>query len=180
MPDDLFLSLFHPDPDEAARLYGTLRQKLVFYFERKRCRDPEDLADEAIGRAIAAVRRGATITTTIGGFCYGIAKKVWLENLRAAPEDELADNLPVGPSRPPHQLSPTEAGILLREYLELLPPEDRTLLERYHLEDRRALAVELRKSENALRVEVCRVKRDLLQLIKQGRRPSTEELDPAE
>jgi DNA-directed RNA polymerase specialized sigma24 family protein len=168
MPDDCFLPLFDADPKKAELLYYQFRQKLVFFFGRNHCNDPENLADEVVSRSISAIQQGAVLTTTIQGFCYGIAKNVRLEQLHRPPEDEIEDDVVVLPPRPRHQLNPTEVRILLREYLELLPPDDRILIERYHLEDRKALAVELNKSENALRVEVCRIKRDLLARIEEG------------
>jgi hypothetical protein len=99
---------------------------------------------------------------------------VRLETLHDAPEDELEEDDFPSHSRPSHRLSPDEMGILLREYLDMLPLEDQRLIERYHLEDRKALAVELNKTENALRVEVCRIKRVLLERAKEGETSSND------
>jgi len=164
MPDDRFLPLFDPDPDTAARLYYQFRQKLVFFFGRNYCSDPENLADEVFARALSAIEHGSTITTTIQGFCYGIAKNLRLEQLHKAQEEEIDDDVvATGSSAQRGELNAAEWRVLLGEYLAVLHPDDRCLIERYHLEDRRALAAELGKSENALRVEVCRIKRVLLQ-----------------
>lgn len=76
--------------------YRRIRQKLIRFFTRKDCSDPEDLADETILRALIALNREKEITCQLETFLFGIAKNVTHETLRHEGRQEPLDDLPAG------------------------------------------------------------------------------------
>src|SRR5690242_14683199 len=79
MDEGVYLAVFAGDPEEARRQYADLRRRLIFFFVRWACADPEQLADETISRALANLAGGKPVTTSLGAYCYGIARNVRLE-----------------------------------------------------------------------------------------------------
>jgi DNA-directed RNA polymerase specialized sigma24 family protein len=133
-----------------------------------------------MARAWKRLVQGATITTTLGGFCFGIARMVRLESFPEAAHCELPADLPAPESHGSHGLTARESAVYLQECLSLLPPDEASLLVRYYLEDRKALARELGKNENALRVEVFRIRRHLFALVEPEERVASDSpRDPA-
>jgi RNA polymerase sigma factor (sigma-70 family) len=74
-------SMFGDDPEIARELFEALRRRLVFYFERRRCEDPEELAQETLVRLYWRYREEVEVIDPTR-YCYGVAKNVLLEYLR--------------------------------------------------------------------------------------------------
>ena len=164
MSDDL-LSWLDDDPDRATQKYKILRQKLIVFFEQRRCRDAENLADETCERVLRKLREGAEISVPPSAFFFGVARKIALECWRRTGREEQAvheltrqaQNVDDGPAD-------SKRKVCVKECVEALAAEERGLLEDYYLEersDRRVLAAKLNKSPNAMRIEVYRIKRRL-------------------
>ena len=152
-----FLPLLDPETSAAERKYRTLRSKLVFYFGVHGRNEAEELADEVILRVLRKIEQGAQIDSSdVVRYSYGIAKHVLQEARKSRREIPLADIAgPEGTSI--GGLSRIELAVLQQQILDHLSPEDRDLLIRYHLEDRKALASDLRLTPNALRIRVFRL-----------------------
>jgi hypothetical protein len=68
-----------------------MRRRLVFYFDRRNCTSPEDLADEVLDRIVRKLEeKGDIIGLSPARYCYVVAKFVFLENMRA-PENRSID-----------------------------------------------------------------------------------------
>ncbi len=160
---DQFLGLLDPDPGQAERKYQTLRSKLVFYFRHNCCKDPENLADEVIHRAIRRLGEGVAAHSGITAYCYGVAEFVLREERRRPHPQELPEELPQDNPSSPLRLNRSEQGILVDEFLRELSPVDRDLFCRYHLGDRDRLAETEQLSPNGLRIRIFRIKKKLLE-----------------
>jgi len=74
-------SMFGDDGQSAGERFEGLRRKLVFYFESRRCDDPEDLAHETLARLMR--RHGEHVEVKdLMRYSYGVAKNVLYEHLR--------------------------------------------------------------------------------------------------
>ena len=90
-----FLSWLSADHDQAARQYLEIRLKLVKFFVRKGCAHAEELADRTLDRAASIVLADPAKYSSPIGLCCGVARKVWLENLREIePEALKSDEIP--------------------------------------------------------------------------------------
>ena len=60
-----------------------MRQRLVFYFDRKNCSTPDELADETLNRVARRLQEEGTIESeTPAKYCYIVARFVFMEYLR--------------------------------------------------------------------------------------------------
>ena len=60
-----------------------MRRRLVYYFERKNCLSPDDLADETLSRvARRSAEEGEIRDVTPAHYCYMVARFVFLEYQR--------------------------------------------------------------------------------------------------
>ena len=75
-----FLDALAPDPALAGEEYERLRERLIFYFARKKCHRPEDLTDETFNRVCRNIDTGVEVQK-ITNYCYRVARNVWLEYL---------------------------------------------------------------------------------------------------
>jgi RNA polymerase sigma factor (sigma-70 family) len=74
-------SMFGNDPQSAGERFEVLRRKLVFYFESRRCDDPEELAHETLERLLQ--KHGERVEVMdLMRYSYGVARNVLLEHLR--------------------------------------------------------------------------------------------------
>ena len=63
--------------------YLEMRDRLVSYFDRKNCINPDDLADETLNRVARRLEEEGEINTdTPAKYCYTVARFVFLEHLR--------------------------------------------------------------------------------------------------
>ena len=159
-----FLPFLDPETNAAERKYRMLRSKLVFYFEVHGRNEAEDLADEVIVRVLQKIDQGAQIDASdVVGYCFGVAKHVLQEARKSRQEIPLED-VP-GPEWPLlGRLNHVELAVLQQQILNHLSAENRDLLLRYHLEDRKALASDLGLTPNALRIRVYRLFEQLRQI----------------
>ena len=162
--EELLLRL-EPQAASAAERYCRLRGKLIRFFQWKRCRDAESLADEAIGRLLTKIYEGEQIDKP-GGYLYGIAQNVLREDMRRTArlvqiEDE--GEMAHGDSRIVADDDPfVECAKLCSARL---PEDKRRLLEQYYSDEgsRAELARGMGLSLAALRTKIHRLKAELKQ-----------------
>jgi len=64
--------------------YLEMRDRLVWYFDRKNCLNADDLADETLNRVARRLEEeGAIKTDTPAKYCYTVARFVFLKHLRS-------------------------------------------------------------------------------------------------
>lgn len=151
--DELLRKFFGSQPGGVELEYGKLRLRLIHYFSARRCPFPDDLADEAIERALKRIAGGADIPD-LTRYCYGIAANLRSEKRKKKTEEEIVGD-PAAPGgsalgRPGSE----ERLLLLRECLSLVSASDRQLLREYYWENRKELAKRLGLTANALRLRV--------------------------
>ena len=164
-----FLTRLGKDLDAAAERYEELRSKLNSFFTWKGALPyiADDLTDEALDRIAVKVTEGVEIEN-FNAYCYGVAKFVWLEHLRAKKEEPAGDDLPelaVDPEEPEEEdvrlaclrgcisgggARTTEAA-LIEAYYDPAPGETQIVA-------RKKLAEELGISRNTLKVRACRIR----------------------
>jgi DNA-directed RNA polymerase specialized sigma24 family protein len=165
--------------------YLEMQRRLVAYFDRKNCSAPDELADETLNR-VARRLEEENITdseTPAAKYCYIVARFVFMEYLRGAQKEQvLADesrrqlyrNKPAVQSldieretrenmltcldRCTGKLDSLNRNIILRYY---------TGKERVKIESRRALAVSLGISMNALSIRACRIRDKIEMCVRQ-------------
>lgn len=74
-------SMFGDDPESSGEFFEHLRKKLIYYFQARRCEDPEDLAQETLARVMRKLGEQVKVDD-ITRYSYGVAKNVRLEHLR--------------------------------------------------------------------------------------------------
>ena len=79
---DQLLSAFAADRESAAQRYEIIRRKLSEFFEARGNDSPPDRVDETINRVARRIAEGEQIKD-LNAYFYGVARLVWLENLRA-------------------------------------------------------------------------------------------------
>src|SRR5262245_7977591 len=162
--------------DSRGEKYLDMRRRLVWYFARKRCLDPDALADDTLNRVSRRLDEEGRITdATPAHYCYIVAKFVLLEYFRS-PEHRSAgpatdSNAAGRPSDPP-----ADADALKRERnrecldrcLGELTATERALIleyyrgtERMKIDNRRGLAARLGITPNALSIRACRIRNRL-------------------
>jgi RNA polymerase sigma factor (sigma-70 family) len=156
-----------------------IMRKLVCFFASRHCANAEDLATETVLRVAAKCRAVdvSSFTDRVGYF-YAVARNVAHEAHRTSQLDAnraetLTRELPWLPTRDPRAWRHKEAAHQCLDLcIEKLTPRARRLILRYHgdegatkIDAHRALAAELEKSVNALRVEVYRIRKTLQQCV---------------
>src|SRR6185295_4961287 len=76
----VFLAWLGPEAESAGEEYERLRFRLCTFFSQRRCRFPEELADETINRVI--IKIGEEQIENRLAYFYGVAKNVYRESLR--------------------------------------------------------------------------------------------------
>jgi len=144
------LAAAHFDDSGFVRLFARLRA----VFQSRGCLDPENLAAEAILRAMRRLITGVRVECFDAyscGFASNIAREDWKMRRDAAlPGD------PAGPEPRFLGLNIREQAVLMEQCLNALRREDRVLLRAYYSADRDKLAIEHSCSPNALRIRVFR------------------------
>jgi DNA-directed RNA polymerase specialized sigma24 family protein len=158
-----FLLWLSPDPGQAAREYLDISKTLMKFFVRKGSAHAEELTDRTIDRVVGIVHEQPNKYSTPISLCYGVAKKVWLEDRRKPTPGVLEDdNIPA-----PIQLEDdfTEHEFqCLKHCLDQLPLRHRELITQYHqfqgrqkIETRKHLA-QMHGGLNKLRITACRIR----------------------
>lgn len=161
---ELLLKQLHSDRDEAARIYVSLYDKLVRYFEWRASNMSDSYADETMNRIARRIELGATITN-FQSFMFGVARKVVMEALKEREkEQKLLDHL--SHTEPDHPCTHREYLLArIEASLLMIPPTGRRLLIEYYAtgdDKNRKLRRELAQREgislNALRIRVYRLR----------------------
>lgn len=150
--------------ESSGQSYIEMRRRLVSYFRRKRCLSADDLADQTLNRVARRLEEEGEIRdATPSHYCYIVAKFVFLEHLRQTEKmrTSLADT-----ARHPMVDDDDEARLrCLDRCLLRLTPQDRSIILGYYkgnrrskIEQRRALAVDLAMTANALAIRACRIR----------------------
>lgn len=173
--------------DSRGESYLDMRQRLVWYFDRRDRPNPEDLADETLNRIARTLEESGVIgLRPPARYCYVVARFVLLEDLRRRDHAHLRLDEPRTSAVASARLDVTfrDAGeaVALRERrmdcldrcLEQLKPEQRALILEYYqdsgrdkIERRRDMARRLGLTTNALAVRACRI-RDTLEACVAG------------
>jgi DNA-directed RNA polymerase specialized sigma24 family protein len=176
-----FLQWLDEGVDSGGERYLEMRRRLAFYFDRKNCRSPDELADETLNRvAQKLAEKGCITELSPAHYCYVTAKFVFLEYLRGRERlhsslDEIANPAKqssfAGSAGADSQDQGQERLYQCLEHcLNELPATDRELILEYYQGEQRAkierrsqLAARLGISLNALSIRACRI-RDKLEV----------------
>lgn len=167
-PFDEFLRWLSADRDLAAVKHEEIRKKIVKYFVRKGCDDPHELFTETIDRVVRILDSGAEYSNPLA-LCFGVARRVWLEDKKKPKIDPFGDEIP-SPPPPPRDDAPNlqeQRLDCLESCMDKLSEGDRDLINRYHegegrgkIESRRQLAAE-HGGTNTLRIKTFRIRAKL-------------------
>ena len=161
--------------------YLELRQRLVFYFDRKNCSTPDELADETLNRVARRLEEEGTIESeTPAKYCYIVARFVFMEYLRESHRagialDEVRRQAPGDYFVVPEVYSDEEKRLAcLGRCTSKLEPVNRELITRYYvgkgrgkIANRRSLAESLGITMNALAIRACRLRDKLEACVRQ-------------
>lgn len=169
---DRLLSELDPDRERAGERYEGLRLKLTKLFQWRGGRDPEELADVVFDRVARRLEEGTELRGDPYLYFHGVALMVLREHWR----HPATTGQPIDPVLRTRAAASEGAidpdGQRRLECLELclkgLPPESRSLLERYHhgekgvrIRVRGELAAALGISMGALRIRAYRIRAQL-------------------
>jgi DNA-directed RNA polymerase specialized sigma24 family protein len=160
--EEAFLQLLarlNSDPELAGESYEKLRAGLIYFFERKGCLIPAELADETVNRMARKIEEGQEIGD-IFRFSYGVAKYVLLEywHDHRREWEQLTEQ---------HQLtehngeSEEERLECMKKCLQALSSEEQDLIVKNCTLDKKGkleLAITLGLTINALRLRVFRIR----------------------
>jgi DNA-directed RNA polymerase specialized sigma24 family protein len=171
-----FLLWLGKDQEAGAHKYEEIRQKLILLFRYRGCHNPEELADETIDRtARSLLKPGFQYQGEPIAYFRAVAHNVyreWLRKERRFPSESISDS--------DVELSASEGDTgknrfllaCLERCLAALSPTKRLLLIRYYRSDKREkiderqfLAEELGIGQNALRIQVFRLRNGLRQCV---------------
>jgi hypothetical protein len=165
---DKLLLWLDSDRDAAGKKYERIRYRLIRIFACRGCCDAEDLADKCVDRVTAKI--DWLLQNYEGNpalYFYAVAKKIYLENIK--PKKPLPDPSPPDPD--PSDIE--QVCDYLEECLKELPAADSHLALQYHqgekkekIQNRKALADELKISRNALRIRVWHIHVRLKECVK--------------
>ena len=163
--------------------YNEMRGRLVAYFDRKNCRDPDELADETLNRVARRLEEEGQINTEAPAkYCYTIARYVFLEYLRTREnrnvplDDVIAGKIVVAADPEDAEEKEIKEKMLncLEKCVEKLEPANREIIIRYYygiekvkIENRKSIAASLNISMNALSIRAYRVRDKLEACVKE-------------
>jgi DNA-directed RNA polymerase specialized sigma subunit, sigma24 homolog len=165
------------EPSDGAR-YLEMRDRLAWYFDRKNCLNPDDLADETLNRVARRLEEEGEIRSdTPAKYCYTVARFVFLEYLRRpdgknialdeGPNIEKTSYLLASPNSDETELNERRHRCL-EKCTDSLDPASRNVILRYYLgkqrakiDNREALAKSLGITTNALTIRACRIRSKL-------------------
>jgi DNA-directed RNA polymerase specialized sigma24 family protein len=143
--------------------YERLHFRLCTFFSQRRCRFPDELADETINRLMLKV--GEEQIENKLAYCYGVAKNVYRESLRKERHHVNVDEVLVVAPTPAERNVSEEC---LDKCLAELPAESQQMILDYFsevklakVELRRRLSQSFEVTQTALRVRVMRTKQKL-------------------
>jgi len=160
--------------------YLEMRERLVAYFDRKNCCDPDDLADQTLNRVGRRLEEeGITASESPARYCYIVARFVFMESLRDAQKDNTLRQ-EIRPTPYNNGFAFSEAAEkqermlnCLEQCTAKLDTAQREIIlqyysgkERLKIERRRALAESLGITANALSIRACRIRDKLEACVK--------------
>ena len=164
----LLLQTFSSDEEAAAIDFTKLSDSLVRFFQIKGDSSPEEAADETLDRV--AVKLGeAVLIENLTKYSFGVARLVFLENLRKAQKSKNAlENYRAENERQKAD-GETDDFSPLRECFESLADDEKKILRAYFAdlshaeldEKRQKLTASLGVSLNNLRLKIFRLRRRL-------------------
>ena len=174
------LTWLRADEADAGVGYLDMRRRLVAYFDRRQCSDPDDLADEVFNRVARRLEEeGITESETPAKYCYIVARFVLMEHRREAHKaqrlvNEMRVHSGAASQRMAEESSSNEAMLTcLERCADRLQPRDRDTIVRYYagsgrqkIENRRSLAGVLGISVNALSIRACRLREALHECVR--------------
>jgi hypothetical protein len=172
----LLLRTLSPDEGAAASAYSKLRDSLVRFFELKGDLDGNRSADETLDR-VSAKLSGDVLIEDLTKYSFGVARLVFLENLRKLQNQEKAFKSYELENRRQAIDDETDGFSKMRECFGELSVSDRDLLHKYFEdmsrseldEQRRKLAAGLGASLNNLRLKIFRLRRRLEDCVRAKR-----------
>lgn len=160
--------------DSGGRNFLEMRRRLLAFFDRKNCRNADELADETLNRVARRLEEEGRIESEAPAkYCYITARFVFLESLRDKEKAFVPlDDVLLGREGSPPAVAETDEKELKEKMLECLEhctgklePLNREIIVRYYfgeervkIENRRALAASLDISVNALSIRACRIR----------------------
>lgn len=156
-----FLLWLATDRDLALKRYDEIRKKIVKFFVRKGCADPEEMFAETRDRVTKIIGAGGEYPNADALF-YSVANNVWRESLRNPKFEPLPPDPPI-PAIPNNETKELEAHCL-DTCLTRLPDGERDLISLYYqgkgrnkIEARKRLAAD-HGGENTLRIKTFRIR----------------------
>ncbi len=163
------------DREQAGEKYEDLRRTLTRFFEWRGAPFPEEHTDESFNRVARKLDEGIEIKN-IGGYCYEVARLVYLEALkghesRRAPLEEIKLETSA-PDTAEETAEKEQRLTCLDDCLHILPIESRELITEYYrdekrerIDHRKALAERLGLRRDALANRAQRVRDKLEQCV---------------
>ena len=177
---DALLNWLDQGINSSGKTYLEMRQRLVFYFDRKNCSTPDELADETLNRVARRLEEEGTIESeTPAKYCYIVARFVFMEYLRESHRagialDEVRRQVSGDFVVPEVQNDEEKRLACLGRCTSKLEPVSRELIRRYYvgnarvkIANRRSLAESLGITMNALAIRACRLRDKLEACVRQ-------------
>jgi DNA-directed RNA polymerase specialized sigma24 family protein len=172
-----FLKWLDGGVDSGGESYLEMRRRLVFYFDRRNCASPDDLADETLNRVARRLEEEGAITdASPAHYCYIVAKFVFLEAVRSpetrktnvddlTPSAQAVSRLAVSGLPDAEAVAKERRLNCLEACLRKLQTGDQELILEYYQGEQRAkidrrsqLAERLGLTTNALTIRACRIR----------------------
>lgn len=174
----LLLEALSSDEESAAIAFSKLRDSLVRFFQLKGDSDPAHAADETLDR-VSAKLGDAVMIHDLTKYSFGVARLVFLENLRKSQKAEIALKDYRPQNTMPDANDETDSFEHMRECFDQLPSTNRDLMRIYFAdlpraeldEERRRLATTMNASQNNLRLKIFRLRRRLEDCVRGKRYP---------
>jgi hypothetical protein len=152
-----------PDAETATKIFLEISKELRKWFVRKGSAHAEELVDETVDRVARIVFREPDKYSNSMALFRGVARKVWLEDLRKPPQEELAPERIIGPQQEDWNFKECEEKCM-EERVNNLPERERDLITQYHrFQGREKIVVRTRLAEDYggaknLRTITCRIR----------------------
>lgn len=162
VPD--LMDFIGPDPVVADQKIEKLLKHLARSLEMHGCQDPDEVAAEALYRALKKLDKVTDISTSgFRAYVFGFAKNVVREGWKQVPRSQQLDEIAwQAESSRNDDTAQIEARLMLSEMKRLLTSEKWEILCRYSTEENHeAHANELNMSVGHLRVKVHRIREEL-------------------
>jgi DNA-directed RNA polymerase specialized sigma24 family protein len=168
---DKLLGSLGPDRDAAGGRYLEIRRNLVRLFEWRGCPVPDDYADETMNRCARKIWEGEEIRD-VATYCIGVARMLLREMSRDRSQQARPLEDAPEPRVPPAEVEsdPERRVECLRQCLDRLSPETRTLILHYYrgdkgdkIKNRKGLTELLGIPASTLRMRALRVRQQLQQ-----------------